>query len=226
MRVLVVEDEAKMASLLRRGLARHGNVVEIVGSGEEALARSVATSFDAIVLDIALPGIDGMAACRRMRESGVWAPVLMLTARDGVFDRVAGLDAGADDYLVKPFAFAELLARLRALHRRGVSERPTILEAAGLRLDPAARRVMRGEVEIALTSTEFTLLEALMSRAGDVLRRGDLLEYGWDMGFDGCSNVVDVYVSRLRCKIDVPFATDSIETVRGYGYRFRRGATG
>ena len=223
MRILVVEDELKMAQLLRRGLARHGHAVDVVAAGEDALTHAAAVDYEAIVLDVALPGMDGLATCRAMRDDGVWSPVLMLTARDGVFDRVAGLDAGADDYLVKPFAFAELLARLRALRRRGHPERPALLEAGGLRLDPAARRVTRGETEISLSATEFSLLEAFMHRAGDVLERTDLLEYGWDVTYDNRSNVVDVYVRRLRRKIDQPFGTDSIETLRGIGYRFRGG---
>jgi two-component system OmpR family response regulator len=223
MRILVVEDELKMAELLRRGLVRHGHAVDVVAAGEDARSHAAAVEYEAIVLDVALPGMDGLATCRAMRDDGVWSPVLMLTARDGVFDRVAGLDAGADDYLVKPFAFAELLARLRALRRRGHQERPTVLEAAGLLLDPAARRVWRGKVEISLSATEFALLETFMRRAGDVLARTDLLECGWDVAYDNRSNVVDVYVRRLRQKIDRPFATDSIETLRGVGYRFHRG---
>jgi two-component system OmpR family response regulator len=223
MRILIVEDELKMAQLLRRGLVRHGHVVDVVTTGEAAIAHAVAVDYEAIVLDVVLPGMDGLATCRSMRDDGVWSPVLMLTARDGVFDRVAGLDAGADDYLVKPFAFAELLARLRALRRRSHPERPAMLEAGGLRLDPAARRVTRGDVEVSLSATEFALLETFMRRAGDVLARTDLLDCGWDVAFDSRSNVVDVYVRRLRQKIDRPFATDSIETLRGIGYRFRRG---
>ena len=222
MRILVVEDEVKMAALLRRGLQRHGHAVDIATTGEDAVASASGVAYESIVLDVALPGIDGLEACRRLRAQGTWTPVLMLTARDGVFDRIGGLDAGADDYLVKPFAFAELLARLRALNRRGESERPTVLEAGRLRLDPAARRVTRGGVEIALTATEYALLEALMQRPGDVVGRADLLEHGWDMAYENRSNVVDVYVRRLRAKIDRPFGSDAIETVRGAGYRLRR----
>ena len=171
-----------------------------------------------------LPGIDGFETCRRLRADGVWAPVLMLTARDAVEDRVAGLDAGADDYLVKPFSFAELLARLRALARRDPVERPAVLEAAGLRLDPATRQVWRGDAEIALSAKEFSLLEAFMRRPGDVLSRYQLLEHAWDYEYENRSNVIDVYVRYLREKVDRPFATDSIETVRGAGYRLRKGA--
>jgi len=223
MRILIVEDEQKMAALLHRGLRRHGYAADVAHDGTAALRLAAATAYDAILLDLGLPDVDGVEACRRLRSAGSSVPVLMVTARDGVFDRVAGLDAGADDYLVKPFAFAELLARLRALHRRGGDARPVVLEAAGLRLDPATRRVTRGEAEIALTSTEFALLEALMRRPGDVLERDTLLERAWDMAHACRSNVVDVYVRRLRVKLDAPFGTDSIETVRGVGYRVRPG---
>jgi len=177
--------------------------------------------YDAIVLDLMLPGIDGFETCRRLREDGVWAPVLMLTARDAVEDRVAGLDGGADDYLTKPFSYSELFARLRALVRRGPVERPTVLEAGGLRMDPARRRVWRGENEISLSAKEFALLEIFMRRPGDVLSRYQLLEHAWDYAYENRSNVVNVYINYLRQKIDAPFGTDSIETVRGVGYRLR-----
>jgi two-component system OmpR family response regulator len=170
---------------------------------------------------VMLPGIDGFETCRRLRAVGVWTPVLMLTARDSVPDRVAGLDGGADDYMVKPFSFEELLARLRALVRRAPAERAPVLEGAGLRLDPAARRVTRGDAEIELTPTEFALLEALMRQPGVALSRFDLLEQAWDGGYENRSNVVDVHVKALRDRIDRPFGTDSIETVRGVGYRLR-----
>ena len=222
MRILVVDDEAKMASLLRRGLIRHGHVVEIARTGEDAVTQASRRTFDAIVLDVMLPGIDGLETCRILRERAIWAPVLMLTARDGVFDRVAGLDVGADDYLVKPFAFVELLARLRALHRRRVDERPPLLEAGGLRLDPAAHRVTRGDNEITLSAKEFVLLEALMHGAGRVFARDELFEYAWDIAAENRSNVVDASIHRLRQKIDEPFGTESIDTVRGLGYRFRK----
>ena len=221
MRILVVEDEPKLAGLLRRGLRRHGHAVDVVERGEDALTRAASSRYEAVVLDVMLPGMDGLETCRALRADGVWAPVLMLTARDGVFDRVAGLDAGADDYLAKPFAFAELLARLRALRRRGEPERPTVLRAGDLTLDPAARQVFRGEEEIPLSAKEFTLLEAFMRAPGTVLDRGELLELAWDFAYDNRSNVVDVYVRRLRDRIDRPFGTDTIETVRGAGYRFR-----
>jgi two-component system OmpR family response regulator len=221
MRVLVVEDDVKMASLLRRGLLEEGLAADVARTGDDALWMAEATEYDAIVLDVMLPGADGFEVCRRLRESGRWSPVLMLTARDAVEDRVAGLDAGADDYLTKPFSFAELLARLRALARRAPLERPTVLEAGDLRLDPATRRAWRGEVEIGLSAKEFELLETFMRRPGEVLSRYQLLEHCWDYGYENRSNVVDVYVRYLREKIDRPFGRKSLETVRGAGYRFR-----
>jgi two-component system OmpR family response regulator len=177
--------------------------------------------YDAIVLDVMLPGMDGFAVCRQLRREGVWSPVLMLTARDAVEDRVAGLDAGADDYLPKPFSFSELLARLRALTRRGAAKRPTVVEVGDLRLDPAARRVWRGETEIDLSAKEFALLEAFVQRPDQVLSRGRLLEHAWDFAYEARSNVVDVYVRYLREKIDRPFGRSTLETVRGMGYRLR-----
>jgi two-component system OmpR family response regulator len=224
MRLLIVEDEVKMAALLRRGLIEDGHLVEIAGDGETAVAMARASEYDAIVLDVALPRLDGFSACRRIREAGVWTGVLMLTARDSVLDRVSGLDCGADDYLVKPFSFSELLARLRALTRRGGQPRPTQLVVDDLVLDPASRRVWRGETEIRLSTKEFTLLETLMRRPGMVLDRSQLLEYAWDCGYENRSNVVDVYIRYLRKKIDLPFQRSSIETVRGAGYRLRSDA--
>ena len=221
MRVLIVEDELRMASLIRRGLVHEGLGADIAGTGEDAVWMAQAHAYDAIVLDVMLPGADGFETCRRLRGSGVWAPVLMLTARDAVEDRVAGLDSGADDYLVKPFAFAELLARLRALVRRGDPERPAVLEVGALRLDPATRVVTRGAVEIALSAKEFALLETFMRRPGEVLSRLHLLEHAWDFAYDNRSNVIDVFIRRLRGKIDVPFGRKSLETVRGAGYRLR-----
>jgi two-component system OmpR family response regulator len=221
MRILVVEDELKMASLVRRGLTEEGHAADVAATGEDALWMAEAHAYDAIVLDVMLPGLSGFEICRRLRNSGVWAPVLMLTARDGVDDRVAGLDVGADDYLVKPFSFAELLARLRAVARRGVVERPTELVVGDLRLDPATRRASRREIEIDLSPKEFALLEAFMRRPGQVLSRLQLLEHAWDFAYDNRSNVVDVYVRYLREKIDRPFGAGSLETVRGAGYRLR-----
>jgi two-component system OmpR family response regulator len=224
-RVLVVEDDVKMAGLLRRGLTEEGLSADIAHSGDDALWMAAATEYDAIVLDVMLPGTDGFAVCRGLREAGTWTPVLMLTARDAVGDRVAGLDAGADDYLTKPFSFAELLARLRALTRRAPVERPVVLEVGDLRLDPATRQVWRGTVEVALSSKEFVLLETFMRRPGEVLSRYQLLEHCWDYAYENRSNVVDVYIRYLRDKIDRPFGRSSIETVRGAGYRLRHAAS-
>ena len=221
MRVLIVEDEARMAGLLRRGLEREGFAVDLVGAGEDAVWKVEAVDYDAIVLDLMLPGIDGLEVCSRLRGAGVWSPILMLTARDGVGDRVAGLDRGADDYLTKPFSYAELLARLRAIVRRGRPERPTELVVGELRLDPARRRAWRGETEITLSAKEFALLETFMRRPGEVLSRFELIEHAWDYEYENRSNVVDSYVRFLRAKIDRPFAVESIETVRGVGYRLR-----
>ena len=221
MRALVVEDEVKMAALIRRGLVEEGYAADVARTGEEALWMARATSYDAIVLDLMLPGRHGLDVCRELRESGVWSPILILTASDAVGDRVNGLDSGADDYLSKPFSFAELLARLRALTRRGVADRPAIVQVGSLRLDPATRQVWRGDVEIELAAKEFALLETFMRRAGDVLTRLELLEHAWDYGYENRSNVVDVYVRYLREKIDRPFGLDALETVRGAGYRLR-----
>ena len=221
MRALVVEDEIKMAALIRRGLVEEGYAADVARTGEEALWMARATPYDAIVLDLMLPGRDGQEVCRELRESGVWSPILMLTARDGVEDVVQGLDSGADDYLTKPFSFAELLARLRALARRGAPERPALLEVGSLRLDPATRKAWRAEAEIELSAKEFALLETFMRRPGAVVSRLELLEHAWDYGYENRSNVVDVYVRYLREKIDRPFGVQSIETVRGAGYRLR-----
>ncbi len=210
-----------MAALLRRGLERNGDVVDLTSRGEDALWMAQAREYDVIVLDVMLPGIDGFRTCRRLREVGVRTAVLMLTARGAVDDRVAGLDGGADDYVVKPFSLAELCARLRALARRGPIERPPVLAVGELRLDPSNRRVWRGDTEIDLGPKEFELLELFMSRAGDALSRLQLLEHGWNDGYENRSNIVDVYVGRLRAKIDRPFGVHSIETMRGAGYRLR-----
>jgi two-component system, OmpR family, response regulator len=220
-RVLIVEDEIKMAGLIRRGLEEEGMATDVAGDGGDALWMAGATDYDAIVLDVMLPSMDGFEVCRRLRADHVWAPVLMLTARDAVEDRVHGLDTGADDYLTKPFSFAELLARLRALARRGPVEHPTVLEAGDLRLDPASRRVWRGEADIALSAKEFALLETFMRRPGRVLDRFQLLEHAWSYDYENRSNVVDVYVRYLREKVDRPFGVASIETIRGAGYRLR-----
>ncbi len=221
-RVLVVEDSLKLAALLRRGLQAEGVAADVAVKGEDALWMAGSTAYDAIVLDVMLPGIDGLETCRRLRADAVWTPVLMLTARDAIRDRVAGLDGGADDYLTKPFSFAELLARLRALARRGPVERPAVLEVGALRLDPAARRTWRGSTEVGLSTKEFALLEAFMRHPGFVRSRLQLLEAAWDYEYENRSNIVDVYVRYLRGKIDRPFGVRSIETVRGAGYRLRR----
>jgi two-component system, OmpR family, response regulator len=221
MRVLVVEDEVKMAALIRRGLAEEGVIADVTGRGEDAVWMAAANHYDAVVLDVMLPGIDGFETCRRLRAGGVWTPVLLLTARGAVEDRVAGLDGGADDYLTKPFAFAELNARLRALVRRGPTERPTVLTVGSLSLDPATRLVVRNGVEIELSTKEFLLLECFMRAPGRVLSRLELLERAWDYEYENRSNVVDVYVRYLREKIDRPFGVSSLETVRGTGYRLR-----
>lgn len=221
MRVLIVEDELKMASLIRRGLREEGFSADVAVKGEDALWMAGATDYDAVVLDVMLPGIDGFETCRRLRADDVWSPVLMLTARDAVEDRIAGLDGGADDYLTKPFSFAELLARLRALARRGPIEQPAVLQVGTLTLDPAARRVRRGATDIELSAKEFALLQTFMRRPGEVLSRFALLEHAWDYEYENRSNVVDVYVRYLRDKVDRPFGMHSIETVRGAGYRLR-----
>ncbi len=220
-RLLIVEDDPKLGGLLRRGLSEHGNAADLASCGEDALWMAKAHDYDAIVLDVMLPGLDGFETCARLRAEKVWAPVLMLTARDAVEDRIIGLDSGADDYLTKPFSIAELRARLRAIVRRGASERPAILELGDLRLDPATQRVWRGEVEVALPNKEFALLELFMRRPGEVLSHYQLLEHAWDMAYDNRSNVVAVHIGRLREKIDRPFGRSSIETVRGAGYRMR-----
>jgi two-component system OmpR family response regulator len=221
MRILVVEDSAKMASLLRRGLTEEGYAVDVVSNGVDAVWLATEQAFDAIVLDVVLPDIDGFEVCRRLRRGGRWAPLLMLTARDGVADRVRGLDAGADDYLAKPFAFEELFARLRSLVRRGPQERSPVLEIGDLMLDPAEHTVHRGDARVNLTPKEFALLQYFMQHPGEAIPRSRLLEHVWDFAFDGDPNIVDVYIGYLREKIDRPFGRASIETVRGIGYRIR-----
>jgi two-component system, OmpR family, response regulator len=221
MRVLIVEDEVKMASLIRRGLREEGMAADVAIKGEDALWMAGSTDYDAIVLDVMLPGMDGFDVCKRLREDGVWSPVLMLTARDAVDDRVQGLDTGADDYLTKPFSFSELYARLRALARRGPVERPTVLKVGDLHLDPSSKRVWRGKKDVSLSAKEFSLLETFMRRPGQVLDRFQLLEHAWDYEYENRSNVIDVYVGYLRQKVDRPFGVASIETVRGAGYRMR-----
>ncbi len=226
MRILIVEDEPKLAALVARALREEGHAADIAGNGEDALWMADAAPYDAIVLDVMLPGVDGFEVVRRLRAQRLWTPVLLLTARDAVQDRVGGLDAGADDYLTKPFSFEELLARIRAIVRRGPVERPTTLEVGELRLDPAAHRVWRGEVEIELSSREFALLELFMRNPGQTLTRVQLLDGAWDMSFESRSNIVDVYMRYLREKVDRPFGKRAIETVRGVGYRLREDGGG
>jgi two-component system OmpR family response regulator len=223
MRVLLVEDKVKLADALSRGLRKEGLSADVSSTGEDAIWMASSTPYDAVILDVMLPGIDGFEVCSRLRSEGVWAPILMLTARGSVDDRVAGLDCGADDYLTKPVSLRELLARLRALVRRGTPERPTELRVGDLRLDPASHRVRRGETEIELSQKEFALLEALMRREGEDLARLDLLEAAWDRSFESRSNIVDAYVRLLRAKVDRPFGADTIQTVRGAGYRIGDG---
>ena len=222
MRVLVVEDETRMAGLLKRALQEEGHAVDVAADGHEGLWLASDNAYGAIVLDVMLPGLDGFGVCRRLRESGSWVPVLMLTARDAVGDRVQGLDAGADDYLVKPFSLLELAARLRALARRDDRSRPVILAEGDLRLDPAAKRAWRAGAELQLTPKEFALLEFFLRHPGRVLTRSQIIEAVWDFAYDGGSNVVDQYVTYLRRKI----GWHEIETVRGTGYRLRQAGSG
>ncbi len=221
MRILVAEDQPKMASLLKRGLESDGYAVDVAADGEEALWYGTEWEYDAIILDVGLPYRDGFDVARLLRERERWAPVLMLTVRDSLDDRVEGLDAGADDYLTKPFEFEELLARVRALTRRRPIPRPTVMGWDDLRLDPATKTVTRGSGEIDLSPKEFALLELLMANGEVVTSRTEIIDHVWDFAYDGTSNVVDVYVRYLRNKIDRPFSRDTIETVRGQGYRLR-----
>jgi len=221
MRVLVVEDESRLALLLKRGLQEQGYAVDVSADGAEALWLATEAAYDTIVLDVMLPTLDGLELTKRLRAGGRWTPVLLLTARDTVDDRVAGLDAGADDYLVKPFSFAELAARVRALVRRGRLERPTVLQVGDLRLDPARRRAWRGQVELDLSPKEFALLELFLAHPGEMLTRTRILEHVWDFASDPASNVVDQYVAYLRRKIDRPFGRADLQTIRGAGYRLR-----
>jgi two-component system OmpR family response regulator len=221
MRVLIVEDDVKLGAAIRRGLQAEGLIADVAVRGEDALWMASSTEFDVVLLDVMLPGIDGFETCRRLRDDGVWTPIIMLTARDAIEDRVLGLDQGADDYLVKPFSLPELLARLRAVARRGPVERPVVLEVGDLRLDPSTRQVWRADTEIALSAKEFALLETFMRHPGEVLSQFQLLEHAWDSEYENRSNVVEVYVRYLREKVDRPFGARSLETVRGVGYRLR-----
>jgi len=223
-RVLVVEDESKMATLVRKALELEGYSVDVAVTGTDAVWMGTENEYDAIVLDVMIPEPDGFEVCRQLRADGRWAPIILLTARDSVDDRVVGLDAGADDYIPKPFSFAELYARLRALTRRGAPQRPRVLEVRDLELDPARHRVARAGQEIELSPKEFALLDLFMRHADEVLSRTTILEHVWDFAYDGTSNVVDVYVRYLREKIDRPFDRTTLETVRGVGYRLRSDA--
>ncbi len=222
-RILVVEDETRLAAAIRRGLEIEGYAVDVALDGVDGQWHAEQAAYDAIVLDIMLPGRDGFAVCANLRAASIWTPVLMLTARDAKKDEVRALDTGADDYLVKPFAFSVLLARLRALLRRGLKERPAVLQAGSLRLDPAAHRCHRGEVEVELTGREFAILEFLLRQSGDVVSKAAIMENVWDFAFEGDPNIVEVYIRRLRKKVDEPFGCHSIETVRGGGYRLAAG---
>jgi two-component system OmpR family response regulator len=219
MRILVVEDEPRLAEGLRAGLEADGFAVDVAMTGSEALWLAREEPHDAIVLDILLPGLNGYLVCRQLRAEGIWTPIIMLTAKDGEWDEVEGLDTGADDYLTKPFSHAVLVARLRALIRRGGPVRPVVLTAGDLRLDPAAKRVWRGDLELWLTARELALLEFLLRRRGEVVGKHEILAHVWDVDFDGDSNIVEVYVRHLREKLDRPFGRAAIETLRGAGYR-------
>jgi two-component system OmpR family response regulator len=219
MRVLVVEDERELAETLRKGLSAEGFSVEVAHTGTDGLWAATERDHDVIVLDIMLPGMSGYQVLRKLREAEKWTPVLMLTAKGGEYDEADAFDLGADDYLTKPFSFVVLLARLRALMRRGAPARPAVLTAGDLRLDPAARTVHRGDTEVELTAREFSLLEFLLRRTGAALTKNEILTHVWDAHYEGDENVVEVYVGYLRRKIDTPFGTHTIETIRGVGYR-------
>jgi two-component system OmpR family response regulator len=219
MRVLVVEDEKRLAAGLKKGLEAEGFATDVALNGTDGLWMARENPFDAIVLDIMLPGINGYRVCATLREEGIWTPILMLTAKDGEFDQAEALDTGADDYVTKPFSYVVLLARLRALIRRGAGERPSILEAGDLRFDPGARRAWRGEAQVDLTAREMALLEFLLRRKGEVVSKTDIVEHVWDYDFEGDLNIVEVYVRHLRNKLDRPFGRKALETVRGAGYR-------
>ncbi|MHB8296665.1 MAG: response regulator transcription factor [Acidimicrobiales bacterium] len=219
MRVLVVEDEARLANAIQRGLDAEGFAVDVARDGKEGFRRARERAYDVIVLDIMLPGMNGYKLCAALREQGVWSPILMLTAKDGEMDEAEALDTGADDFLTKPFSYVVLLARIRALMRRGGGRRPSVLQAGDLSLDPAAHRCFRGSVEVRLTPREFSLLELLMRRPGEAVPKPEILEHVWDSSFEGDPNIVEVYVGYVRRKIDLPFGRRAIETVRGSGYR-------
>lgn len=217
--MLVVDDEERLASALRRGLEAEGIAVDVAHTGTDGLWLARENDYDVLVLDIMMPGMSGYALCRTLRDEGDWTPILMLTAKDGDWDQIEALDTGADDYLTKPFSFAVLHARLRSLVRRGARDRPVVLEAGDLRVDPAARKVWRGETSVPLTSREFSVLEYLVRRKGEAVSKADILGNVWDFDFDGDPNIVEVYIRHLRNKVDRPFGRAAIETLRGAGYR-------
>ncbi|GAA2887202.1 response regulator transcription factor [Microbacterium esteraromaticum] len=219
MRILLVDDEVRLADGIRRGLEAEGMVVDVAHNGVDGLARAHDHDYDAIVLDVMMPGMSGYRVCQALRTEGDWTPVLFLTAKDGEWDEVEGLDTGADDWLTKPFSYPVLVARLRALVRRGVRERPAVLEAGDLRLDPAARRVFRGDTEVSLTARELAVLDFLLRRRDEVVTKAEIIANVWGADFDGDANIVEVYVGHLRSKVDRPFGRESIQTVRGAGYR-------
>ncbi|MFI7636997.1 response regulator transcription factor [Nonomuraea sp. NPDC049400] len=219
MRVLLVEDEERLADLVKGGLAGEGFAVDVAHDGRDGLWMATENTYDVIVLDVMLPRMNGYALCSRLREAGDWTPIMMLTAKDGIYDEAEALDNGADDYLAKPFSYVVLLARLRALVRRGGRERPVSITVGDLVVDPAALKCRRGEVEVALTPKEFAVLHALARRAGEVVSKSELLAQAWDFSYDGDPNIVEVYISALRRKIDVPFGRTTLMTVRGAGYR-------
>jgi DNA-binding response OmpR family regulator len=218
MRLLIVEDEVRLAAALQRGLGTEGFAVDLAHDGVTGLELAIAGGYDAVVLDVMLPGMSGYRVCQELRAARNWVPVLMLSAKDGEYDQADGLDVGADDYLTKPFSFVVLVARLRALIRRGAPPRPAVLAAGDLRLDPASRQVFRGEAEVTLTAREFAVLEYLLRRAGEAVSKTDILQHVWDAHYDGDPNVVEVYVGYLRKKIDAPFGRHALRTVRGAGY--------
>lgn len=219
MRILLVDDEVRLADGIRRGLEAEGMVVDVAHDGVDGLARAHDHDYDAIVLDVMMPGMSGYRVCQALRAEGDWTPVLFLTAKDGEWDEVEGLDTGGDDWLTKPFSYPVLVARLRALVRRGVRERPAVLEAGDLRLDPAARRVFRGDAEVSLTARELAVLDFLLRRRDEVVTKAEIIANVWGADFDGDANIVEVYIGHLRSKVDRPFGKESIQTVRGSGYR-------
>jgi two-component system OmpR family response regulator len=218
-RVLLVDDDRQLARALKQGLEGEGFAVDLAHDGDEGLWRATETSYDVLVLDVMMPGMTGLELCARLRNERQWAPVLMLTARDGELDEVHALDTGADDFLAKPFSFAVLVARLRALLRRGPTERPVTLIAGDLALDPAGHQVHRGAARIDLTPRQFSLLELMIRRKGEVLSKQQILEHVWDFAFEGDPNIVEVYVAQLRRRVDDPFGRVALQTVRGVGYR-------